>query len=355
LFLVVGSGQGASGPGAGAGCVPQKLLAVHRALGASFVAPVASPATVEAQVIDDCGNGVSNATVVASFSNGDTSLPLASLGNGIYSGTWRPVTAASLAVVRVRADLAPLTAAEVTAQGSVSANASATALFAGGIVSAASFAPSAAVAPGAIVSVFGRNLATTGAAVTLPLPTSLGGATLSVGGVDVPLFYSGDGQMNAQIPFELTAATRPQVVLRRGSVVAGPETITIAAVAPGVFTINQQGTGQGAILDTLGRLVDAAAPAAAGEVVQVYCTGLGLTNPRASTGQAARGLATTTTPVTATVGGRAATVQFAGLAPGFVGLYQVNVQIPSGVAAGSAALVLSQNGVPSNSVTLAVR
>jgi len=140
-------------------------------------------------------------------------------------------------------------------------------------------------------------------------------------------------------------------------VLAVPETITLAAVAPGIFTTNQQGTGQGAILDARGRVVDATSPAAAGEVVQVFCTGLGLTNPRVTTGQPATGsLSTTALPVTATVGGRPATVQFAGLAPGFVGLYQVNVQVPTGVAPGSAApLVLLENAVPSNSVTLAVR
>ena len=60
--------------------------------------------------------------------------------------------------------------------------------------------------------------------------------------------------------------------------------------------------------------------------------------------------------MTATVGGKAAAVQFAGLAPNFVGLYQVNVQIPEGVAAGSAVpLVLYQNGIASNAVTLALR
>lgn len=91
----------------------------------------------------------------------------------------------------------------------------------------------------------------------------------------------------------------------------------------------------------------------------MYCTGLGATQPAVKSGEAAPSsepLARVTTTVTATVGGQAATVQFAGLAPGFVGLYQVNVQIPAGVAPGSSMpLVLSQNGVPSNTVTLALK
>ena len=109
--------------------------------------------------------------------------------------------------------------------------------------------------------------------------------------------------------------------------------------------------GQGAILDTQARLVDSAAPAARGEVVQVFATGMGATQPRVPSGQAAPGepLARVLSPVEARVGGQAARVLFAGLAPGFVGLYQVNVEIPAGVSPGSAvSLVLLQNGVPGN-------
>lgn len=358
LFLVVGGGQTASGPGAAAACVPQKLLAVHRSLGSSFVSPVARPTAIEVQVVDDCGNAAVNTTVVASFSNGDPPLPLASLGNGIYSGTWRPVNAASLVAVRVRADLAPLTTTEVIAQGQVTSNPTAPALFAAGLVNAANYASGAALPPGGIIAVFGRNLAVTGAANGLPLPTTLGGTTLSIGGVDVPLFYTSDGQINAQLPFELAPNTRPQAVARRSGVLAVPETITVAAVAPGIFTTNQQGSGQGAVLDSRGQLVDTVSPASAGDVVQVFCTGLGVTNPRVTSGQpspSAEPLARTTATVTATVGGRPASVQFAGLAPGFVGLYQVNVQVPAGVAVGAEPLVLLVNGVPSNTVTLVLK
>jgi len=95
-----------------------------------------------------------------------------------------------------------------------------------------------------------------------------------------------------------------------------------------------------------------------GEIVAVYATGLGVTNPAVRSGEAAPSdpLAKVTTPVEATVGGKAAVVHFAGLAPSFVGLYQVNVQIPAAVTPGSAVpLVLYQNGVPSNTVTLALK
>jgi uncharacterized protein (TIGR03437 family) len=342
--------------------VPSKLFTVHRTLAGNFSSPASWPALIEAQVVDDCGNAVPNATVVASFSSGDPPLTLASLKSGIYTGTWRPVNATGQMTVTLRAILPPLQAAEATVQGSVTANASAPTLYAQGIVNAASFAQGAELAPGTIVSVFGRNLAQTGAA-SLPIPTLLGGASLSIGGKDAPLFYSSDGQINAQIPFELTANARHQAVVRTqkggGQALTVPETITLAAVRPGIFSTNQQGNGQGAVLNAGGALVDSSAAAAAGEVVQVFATGLGMTSPAVASGQLAPGaepLARVTAAVTAEIEGRPATVHFAGLAPGFVGLYQVNVEIPAGVAPSAAArLVLRQAGVPSNTVTLAVR
>jgi uncharacterized protein (TIGR03437 family) len=243
-------------------------------------------------------------------------------------------------------------------QGQVQSTPAAALVFPGGIVNAASFAAGAALAPGSIVSIFGQNLAgAASGASALPLPTTLSGATLQVGATEAPLFFSSSGQINAQLPYDLPAG-RTQVVVKGTASVTVPETITIAPARPGIFSLSQNGKGQGAILDAQGRVVDSLAPAAAGSVVAVYCTGLGLTLPAVAAGQGAPGNppALVTVPVTATVGGLPATVQFAGLAPGFAGLYQVNVQIPSGVPPGAAvSLVLLQDGVPSNAVTLAVR
>jgi uncharacterized protein (TIGR03437 family) len=195
-------------------------------------------------------------------------------------------------------------------------------------------------------------------AANLPLPTSLAGATLTIAGMDVPLFYSSDGQINAQLPFELAPNTRYQAVVKSSDAITVPETITVAAARPGIFTTTQDGKGQGVIMDVANRLVDGANPAAAGDVVVVYCTGLGATSPAVRSGEAAPAgpLAKVVTPVQVMIGGQPAVVHYAGLTPGFVGLYQVNVQIPSGVTPGSAVpLVLSQDSVPSNTVTLAVR
>ena len=131
----------------------------------------------------------------------------------------------------------------------------------------------------------------------------------------------------------------------------------MAAASPGIFItgVNSQGT----IVDLLGRIVDASASARAGDIVTIYCTGLGDVTNRPATG-ATSGLddrlSTTLTPPTVTIGGLPGLVTFSGLTPGLVGLYQVNVQVPSGVAAGSAVpVVISVAGVPSNSATMSVR
>ena len=377
LFLVVGTAGAAEesnprtlarGPDSESQqeCAPQQLLAVHRTLGSNFASPVGWPSPIEVQVVDDCGDAVGNAAVVASFSSGDPPLVLASLRNGIYVGTWQPVNSTAQVTVTVRASLPPLADAVVQAPGTVQANPTVPALFTGGVVNGASFAPGEALAPGSIVSVFGSNLASgLNFASQVPLETTLGGATINIGGIEAPLFFTSSGQVNAQIPFELAATSRPHVVVQTRRDGSGPEavtvpgTITLAEARPGIFSTNQQGTGQGAILDAQGQLVDSAAPAAAGEIIQVFCTGLGATNPQVASGgpgPAVEPLARVVTTVEAQVGGRTATVHFAGLAPGFVGLYQVNVEIPAAVEPGAAVpLLLLQNGVPSNTVTIAVQ
>jgi len=334
------------------GCTPQKLYLAGQSLGSNFSIAVGYPTLVQAQVKDDCGDLVSDSTVVASFDNGDPPLLLVGIGGGLYQASWQPSRAGQnpggSVGITLRAARAPLAAAETRSNGQITASsASGPSLFSGGIVNAASSAAGEPLAPGSIVSVYGTNLATAavGASV-LPLPTSLANATLSVAGQDVPLFYSSGGQINAQLPFDLPANSRPQVYVRVRSAETGPEvpsvpeTITIAAARPAIFTINQQGTGQGAILIANTATLAApegsvpgreARPAHREEFISVFCTGLGVTDPAVRSGEmtpADGSLAHVVIPVEATVDGVPAQVSFAGLAPGFVGLYQVNLKTP---------------------------
>ena len=132
----------------------------------------------------------------------------------------------------------------------------------------------------------------------------------------------------------------------------------IALAAPGIFTLNQTGAGRGAVLHgASGAAVTDANPARPGEVLSVFVSGLGTTSPAATSGSAATSfpLQTTTRPVTGSIGGLSAPVSFSGLAPGFAGLYQVNIQVPEAVAAGEQTLQLTCADTLSNPVTIQVQ
>lgn len=222
------------------------------------------------------------------------------------------------------------------------------------VTSAASYGPT--IAPGELVSLFGAGLAAgTASAASLPLPTQLSDVHVTVNGIPAPLVYTSPQQLNAQIPFETqTGTAQVQVTSGAGTSMV---TATVAATAPGIFTLNQQGTGAGAILHGLTyQLVNDSNPAAAGEIISIYCTGLGALNPPAPTGDAPPAPPSqTVAPVQISIAGMMAPDLYAGVAPGFTGLYQVNAQLPMATPSGAQPVQIIQNGVASNPVTVAVK
>jgi uncharacterized protein (TIGR03437 family) len=229
---------------------------------------------------------------------------------------------------------------------------------AGGVVNAASFQPS--LARGSIASLFGQDLASgTAAADRLPLPTELGGARITVGGVNAPLFFVSSGQINFQIPFEAPLGAGVEMVVTRGGQSSPAVTVTIAEDAPGIFMYQRAaGATDPIILHADGQLVTPGNPAQAGETLVAYATGFGRLSNAPATGAAAPSgpLARVRAVVSATVGGAAAEVLFAGLAPGFVGLGQLNLRMPERLPAGSSlALVMRVGSAASQTVNLLVR
>ncbi len=235
----------------------------------------------------------------------------------------------------------------------------------GGIVNAASYLPT--VAAGSIATVFGSNLSigTASSAGAIPYPTTLAGSSIQIGGRAAPLSFASPSQVNLQIPWELAGQTQASVIATVGAVLSNQQTMSIAPFAPGIFTLNEAGSSQGAVL-IAGTPLFAAPPSAAGrqpakggELISIYCTGLGAVSNQPATGFAAAPadpLSVTTTTPTVTIGGMVAQVSFSGLAPGTVGLYQVNVQVPLGAPAGNAVQVtLSNGGATSNTVTIVVQ
>mgnify|MGYP001590268716 FL=1 len=131
----------------------------------------------------------------------------------------------------------------------------------------------------------------------------------------------------------------------------------LKSAAPAIFTTTQDGRGPGAILGPRG-LVTAADPVSRGDVVAIYATGLGAVSPAAASGAPAPSEAlcrTTDTPVV-NIGGVEAEVLFSGLAPGFIGLYQVNARLrPHTPTGDNVPVVLQYGSTSSNVVTLAIR
>ena len=235
-----------------------------------------------------------------------------------------------------------------------------------GIVNGASFSPEAVVSPGSMASLFGMNLAAaTVAATWLPLPTMLAGTEVLVNDTPAPLFFVSPSQINFQMPFEVTGTTVRTVrkVVASGGV-RGPEAmvpvmVKVAPAAPGIFTAVASGSGPGAVLNEDFSPNSAQNPAAVGSVVQIFATGLGATDPPLATGQPGASSPpfnlTAMVPVVA-IGGASAEVLSSGMAPGFVGLYQVNARVPTGAPAGDEVLLeIKIGGSSSNTVTLAVR
>ena len=329
-------------------------------LGVNFNTNAAWPTPIEVIVVDDCGAAMRTGTVTTTFSNGDPPLQLVSQQDGRWSGTWAPRNARTPALtVTATARQAPL---EGTAEvgGNVQANPEVPIVNVNGVVSAASFALTAVPSPGELVTIFGSRLANGfEEAGRLPLPSQLQGAVLSLAGRPLPLLYTTEGQVSAVIPYDIPQRTTHQLIARRGNRLSLPEPVTIAAGQPGIFTVAQNGRGQGIIYlyrtATEYYLADRDNPARVGEVLVIYCTGLGPVDPPVLAGAAATS-SRTVNEVTVTIGGRTATVAYSGLTAGFTGLYQVNTSVPEGVLPGDEApVVLTVGGLSSPPVTMAVR
>jgi uncharacterized protein (TIGR03437 family) len=253
------------------------------------------------------------------------------------------------------------------------------------ISNAASF-DQANIAPGALASMFPATGATQSfKAPSTPLPLVLGGVTVSFGGTltfDTPnnkwvyspagslpaaVLFVGPNQVNVQIPPGIAPASgvAAQLTKADGTTYAGIFNY-LSATAPGIFTVSQDGRGQGAVQNSdfsqngSPQVLPGSRPAARGEMIIIYATGAGDTTPSLAAGEAAPAggspLVFTKVQPIVTIGGVQARVLFSGLAPGFVGLWQINAEVPASVTPGPVvALLITAGGVTSNTVTIAVQ
>jgi uncharacterized protein (TIGR03437 family) len=273
------------------------------------------PAPIVVRLTDANGLPYPDAVIQAAPTAGGTVLPLTTTTDvfGQARFQWTPgAGSANQLVLSLQA--APAVTLTLTAGSAVPVISA--------VVNAASFGPG--VAPGSLATLFGVNLS---------------GASVLLNGTDVRPFYASDTQVNFYVP-AATPVGANVITVNAPSGLQVSSTIGLVAVQPGIFSgaVVHAGTATSALTT----------PVRAGDYIEIYCTGLGPT-------QISGGLSLTTLQPTVFIGATPVSAAFSGLAPGFVGLYQVDVQIPAGLASGTLPLEIASGSTYSNTVNIAVQ
>src|SRR5207302_6673988 len=217
------------------------------------------------------------------------------------------------------------------------------------------------VAPGEVLVIYGSGMGPDQITQFQPngagfVPANLAGTTVLINGAFAPVIYSSATQVAVVAPFA-TGGPSGQLFVQYQGQSSAAFNLSLATVAPGLFTLNGSGAGPAAAINQDGSLNSAARPAKAGAFVSLYVTGAGQTNPGGTDGRlAAVPLPLPVLPVTVSIGGKAAQINYAGASAGTVeGIMQVNAQIPAGLTAGNVPVVV-QVGTSSTQpgVTIAV-
>ena len=374
-----------------AGCTATKLVATFSSPGANAQLQVAQQQTLQVQIKDDCNQPLlaTQATAPVVYVNGANPQPLSATdANGTWAGSWTPAEAQSSVQLRVFASRGqtfggistPPPPQSVVNVAVLPANSDAAAQPVGAI-NGASFDTSnpGLVVPGAYVSVYGDRMADSTVLGGAPLQLALGGTQLLLGGKPLPLLFVTPGQVNGLIPQSLPVGTQVELQVQRDSTASVPVSAYVTDLQPGIFTTTANGQGQGSIVivgtsQVAGPVGPGQQPVSRGEYISIYGTGLGAVvasdgvSPPPADGQPAPASGspyyTTVAKATVTIGGVSippTPYDFSGLSPGYVALYQVNVQVPANAQTGNAVpLVLTMtdaNGhsVSSQTVTIAVQ
>jgi len=232
-----------------------------------------------------------------------------------------------------------------------------------GVVNAANYISGRALAPGAFAAIFpaiSTNILAsgTGTATTLPLPTILGGTQVFVNNTASALFYVSPGQINLPLSMSLPSGGTVdlQVVAQSTGQIYGGAEVALNSASPGLFTSGGTGTGQVAAINSDGSINSATNQQVRGNYMTLYGTGEGFVANAPPDGQAATGpVPTAVTPQILLGAGvnaqyvPSANIQYSGLAPTLVGLWQINFQVPATApTGGSVPIVVLMNSIPSN-------
>ena len=202
-----------------------------------------------------------------------------------------------------------------------------------GVVNAASNSPAGnPVSPGEFIAIYGTGLASSTAVATPPYPTSLGGVSVTIGGLPAPIYLVSATQLNCLVPYAVPSNSGNVAVVVHNGANSNTVSVPFSPTSPGIFSDDTSGTGDGAIVHGLtGLLVTPASPATKGETLAMYLTGLGAVQNKVTDGAAPSPPAAdaATAQVLVYVNGIAVTPSYAGLNPVYPGLYQINFVVPT--------------------------
>ncbi len=332
------------------GTLPAAPASLSFVTGLPTTGAAGSAIKITAQVFDSSSKGVAGVTVNFSATNGTLNPASAvSDASGQASTTVTLGTAGTAAVVTATvANLAPK-ALTISVLSAVPVPAIS------GVLNGASFLNKHA--PGEWITFFGTNFIGTEAdAGVVPFPTTLGGVTVKVNGVAIPLYLVLPGQINAQLPYE-TPVGNATATVQNAAGVSAVFSFAVQPTAPGIFLFgNNRAVAQNVAPDGTVTLNTGDNPVPAGDLLIVYMNGQGAVDNPVPTGNIApldklsRPLAT----YSATIGGEPATVSFMGLTPGQIALLQANIQVPRDLQPGDYTVLVKIGNDTSNGPTISV-
>jgi uncharacterized protein (TIGR03437 family) len=313
--------------------------------------------TPTAVAVDSLGNiyiADANNSRIRKVTTDGNIVTIAGKGGASYSGDGGPATTAGLAFPRGLTVDSGGKVYIADTQNSVIRVLTPTfpAISPGGVANAASYAPR--LSPGALASVFGTGFGSITAQPDSPLPKSVSGVAVNVNGKAAPIFYLSPGQINFQVPWATsTGAGSVTVNVNGGS--SNSISVPVSAAAPGLFF--DQASGAAIVQNSDFSLNTSSNPAPRGGTIIAYLTGSGPLSPAQSDGVPAptTSLVNMTAAYSAQIGTAPAQVTFAGLAPGFIGLVQMNIVVPPTLTPGTYSLTVTVGGETSNSATIAVK
>lgn len=345
-------------------CENGKLLPSFVNLQDGSVVKAGLATTIEILAVNSCGGLLTKGSVSALPSNGDEAIIFRpSASPGTWVGTWTALNAASPEVDLTLTAWDEVTKLRGTAKVRLTVRQVAALPVVTSVVNPSYGDTAGATAVGGWLTIRGKNLATARFdAAGLPYPEELGGTTVLLGGRALPLMMASPGEVSAFVPYDMQAGSVLPMQVVRGQVGSTPFSVAVNAQMPSLFLNDPQGESrEGRVAASRGNVwFDASLtnPVMAGDILYIDAVGLGAVDQDVSPAKPAPSnpLARVKASATATVGGLSANIWYLGLIPGTVGVYQVRIEVPAGVAPGNGVpIVLTVGGQSSSPVTVALR